>query len=108
MESCFYFMLNTGQFPSQFFLSQQRKSLSLVAQLVGFSGAVTSILCHWRSSHPALDASRVRSLVLGGPGFRTSEWWAGAAQPAQWPQGAGALPRDQERLGSNPQYAQPH
>src|SRR5260370_34381890 len=59
-----------------------------------FAGAFTSVLCHWRSAHPTLDESRVRSLELGEPGFRTSACWAGTRQHTQWPQGAHALPRE--------------
>ena len=38
-----------------------------------FAGAATSLLCHWRSTHPILDQSSDRSRVLGDPGYRTNE-----------------------------------
>src|SRR5439155_312321 len=55
-----------------------------------------------------LDASRLRSLVLGELGCGTTACWAGAGQHSQWPQGARALQRNQERLGRHQQYVLPH
>src|SRR6266568_8033727 len=73
-----------------------------------FTGAFTCPLSQWCSAHPILDQSYVRSLVLGVAGFCPSACRAGAAQHTQWPQGARALHREQERLDTNQQYALPH
>src|SRR5205085_1119901 len=73
-----------------------------------FAGAFRCKSSDWFSSHTTLDESCSRSPVLGAVGFGANEWWAGAQQHSQWPQGARARARDQERLGTNPQHARPH